>query len=545
MSGTAEENPAIQDVVRDPDLPCIVPGETSEASMARYSEQMVAMIPQVPGLTIPAPATDRIDELQVLCAAVASWAGDLKQEVAEDRRTRSILTERANGVQAERDAARQKYELSVSPHPALGELMEAMDARIQSAKTDAAPLREHTSQIMSEWQNSNIQWRTSLNKVQRVNSVCLSTLVDKQTEDLKALRETYCLITTPEEPTARDLVECLVLQNSIADHRAEEAEKRVQERDEELRQAQDELRRAREELAHTRADGKKQSRALEEELRRVRNDVVQREEETGRWIRNDEKMADFVREIARLREELLTKDAKMRELEKTLRERPEEIQPGQIESAQKEFHDVEQRFALVESSDLSDISLPSFSPVLVETLRKTLDTEFELMKQLQSVQRATPDTTMSEARELTTKYTPSASPDRPPAEFQTPEGQATAMETDTPTTTLPQLEQSRQEKEAADTQIRELATQLELAQLQLEKVRTRTKADLEVAFADLDTVQVQLDEEHERNSKQQERVRALEKEIRAMRRQALLRPSSSGVPPGQASSGVPSGSSQH
>ncbi|KAL2612242.1 hypothetical protein R1flu_023934 [Riccia fluitans] len=128
-------------------------------------------------------------------------------------------------------------------------------------------------------------------------------------------------------------------------------------------------------------------------------------------------MADFVREIARLREELLTKDAKMRELEKTLRERPEEIQPGQTESAQKEFHDLEQRFALVESPDLSDISLPSFSPVLVETLRKTLDTEFELMKQLQSVQWATPGTTMSAARELTTKYTPPASPERPPAEF--------------------------------------------------------------------------------------------------------------------------------
>ncbi|KAL2607675.1 hypothetical protein R1flu_026248 [Riccia fluitans] len=143
---------------------------------------------------------------------------------------------------------------------------------------------------------------------------------------LEGTLETYYLITTPEEPTA--LVECLVLQNSIADHRAEEAEKRVQERYEELRQVQDELCQAREELAQTRADGKKQSRALEEELRRVRNDVVQWEEETNRWIRNDEKMADFVREIARLREELLTKDAKMRELEKTLRERPEEIQPG-------------------------------------------------------------------------------------------------------------------------------------------------------------------------------------------------------------------------
>ncbi|KAL2613817.1 hypothetical protein R1flu_025509 [Riccia fluitans] len=389
---------------------------------------------QVPGLTIPAPATDRIDELQVLCTAVASWPGDLKQEVAGDRRTRSILTERANGAQAERDAARQKYKLSVSPHPC------------QGGQADGR---------------------------------------------LKALRETYCLITTPKEPTARDLVECLVLQNSIADHRAEEAEKRVHERDEELRQL---------------------------------------------------RMSSA-------------------ELERNSPGAAEEIQPGQIESAQKEFHDVEQRFALVESPDLSDISLPSFSPVLVETLRKTLDTEFELMKQLQSVQRAIPGATTSEARELTTKYTPPASPDRPPAEFQTPEGQATAMETDTPTTTLekerlegrvrestqldlvqPQLEQSRQEKEAADTQIRELATQLELAQLQLEKVRT--KADLEAAFADLDTVQAQLDEEHERNSKLQERVRALEKEIRAMRRQALLRPSLSVVPPGQASSGVPSGSSR-
>ncbi|KAL2652941.1 hypothetical protein R1flu_021069 [Riccia fluitans] len=149
MSGTAEEDQAVRDVVRDPDLPCIVPGETSEASMARYSEQMVAVvkhwtmekadgrtdaltnvrpsvvtlakfflnqIPQVPRLTIPAPATDRINELQVLCAAVASWTGDLKQEVAEDWRTRSVLTERANGAQAERDSARQKYELSMSPH---------------------------------------------------------------------------------------------------------------------------------------------------------------------------------------------------------------------------------------------------------------------------------------------------------------------------------------------------------------------------------------------------------------------------------------------
>ncbi|KAL2628723.1 hypothetical protein R1flu_013409 [Riccia fluitans] len=522
MSGTVKEDQAFRDVVRDPDLPCIVPGETSEASMARYSEQMVAVvkhwtmekadgktdaltsvipsvvmlakfflnqIPQVPGLTIPAPATDRIDELQVLCAAMASWAGDLKQEVAEDRRIRSILTERANGAQAERDAARQKYELSVSPHPALGELMEAMDARIQSAKKDAARLREHTSQIMSEWQNSNIQWRTSLNKVQ--------VKVDKQTEDLKALRETYCLITTPEEPTARDLVECLVLQNSIADHRAEEAEREYRSGTKSSVKLKDELRRAREELAQNRADGEKQSGALEEELRRVRNDVVQREEETGRWIRNDEKMADFVREIARLRDKLLTKDAKMRELEKTLRERPEEIQPGQIESAQKEFHDVEQRFALVESPDLSDISLPSFSPVLVETLRKTLDTKFELMKQLQSMQRATPGKGET-GRPGAGVIHPAGS--SPAATRAVPAGEGGGGHTDT-------------------------GAGYSAGTCPAAVGEVRTKADLEAAYADLDTVQAQLDEEHERNSKLQERVRALEKEIRAMRRQALLRPS--------------------
>ncbi|KAL2623016.1 hypothetical protein R1flu_003221 [Riccia fluitans] len=167
--------------------------------MARYSEQLVAMvkhwtmkkadgrsdavtsvrpsvvtlakfflnqIPQVPGLTIHTPAIDRIDELQVLWAAVASWAGELKQEVAEDRWTCSILTERANGAQAERDLARQKYELSVSPHPVLAELMEEMDAQVKSAKTDAACAREHASNVMDEWQNSNQVWRSSLDSVQ-------------------------------------------------------------------------------------------------------------------------------------------------------------------------------------------------------------------------------------------------------------------------------------------------------------------------------------------------------------------------------------------
>ncbi|KAL2634642.1 hypothetical protein R1flu_006121 [Riccia fluitans] len=156
-------------------------------------------------------------------------------------------------------------------------------------------------------------------------------------------------------------------------------------------------------------------------------------------------MAEFVREIARLREELLAKDAKLRDLQKSLQEQPGEVRSEQLESARKEFHDVEQRFALVESLDLSDTFLPSFSLVLVETLRKTLDAEFDLMRQLQS------------------------------------------------------LEQSQQEKEATDKQVQELATQLERAQFQLEKVRK--KANLKAAFADLDTVQSQLDEEHERNSK--------------------------------------------
>ncbi|KAL2642877.1 hypothetical protein R1flu_010464 [Riccia fluitans] len=188
------------------------------------------MIPQVPGLTIHAPATDRIDELQVLYAAVASWVGELKQEVAKDRWDPQCF-DRAG-----------------------------------------------------KW----LRWTA---------------------------RGTIChLLTTPEEPTARDLVECLVLQNNITVIWVEEAEKRVQERDERLRQAQDDLRQTTEELAKVRTDWEEQTRALQEELHKVRNDVVQWEEETGRWIRNEEKMAEFVREIARLREELLAKDAKLRDL---------------------------------------------------------------------------------------------------------------------------------------------------------------------------------------------------------------------------------------
>ncbi|KAL2636169.1 hypothetical protein R1flu_007648 [Riccia fluitans] len=308
-------------------------------SVVTLAKFFLNQIPQVQELTIHAPAIDRIDKIQVLYAAVASWAGELKQEVAEDRRTHSILTERVNGAQAERDLVRQKYELSVSPHPALAELMEAMDTRVKSAKTDAARAREHASNVMDEWRNFNQVWRSSLDSMQ--------AKVDKKRDNLKALRARYHLLTTPEEPTARDLVKCLVMQNSITDIRAEEAEKRVQERDERLRQAQDDLRQTKEEL----------------------------------------------------REELLAKDAKLRDLQKTLREQSGEVQSEQLESARKEFHDVEQRFALVESPDLSDTSLPSFLPVLVETVRNTLDAEFDLMRQLQSVQLATPGATTSATRE--------------------------------------------------------------------------------------------------------------------------------------------------
>ncbi|KAL2652741.1 hypothetical protein R1flu_020869 [Riccia fluitans] len=97
---------------------------------------------------------------------MASWAGELKQEVAEDQWSRSVLLERANGAQAERDLARQRYELSVSSHPTLAELMEAMDARVQSAKTNATHARKNASKIMEEWRISNHTWRASLDNVQ-------------------------------------------------------------------------------------------------------------------------------------------------------------------------------------------------------------------------------------------------------------------------------------------------------------------------------------------------------------------------------------------
>ncbi|KAL2652740.1 hypothetical protein R1flu_020868 [Riccia fluitans] len=63
------------------------------------------------------------------------------------------------------------------------------------------------------------------------------------------------------------------------------------------------------------------------------------------------------------------------------------------------------------------------------------------------------------------------------------------------------LEKSQQEKEAVDKQLWEVAIQLECAQRELEKVRT--KVDLKAAFADLDAISQQLDEEHERNNKLQ------------------------------------------
>ncbi|KAL2644657.1 hypothetical protein R1flu_012244 [Riccia fluitans] len=521
-------------------------------SVVTLAKFFLGQISQVPRLMIHAPATDRINKLQVLCMAVASWAGELKQEVAEDRWTRSELLKQANGAQAERDLARQRYELSVSSHPTLAKLMKAMDTWVQSAKTDAMHARENASKIMEEWRTSQNMWQASLDNVQG--------LVDKQIKDLKALRTKYHLLTTPEEPTARDLVECLVLQNGITEIQADQAEKKVHKRDEGLRKAQDELRQAKDELAKAQAEWETHVRALEHELYKVRSDVIQRDEEAAQWRRNDGMIAEFVRQVTDLREQLLAKDAKIKGLQWTLREQPEEVQrptlQQQLEMARHEFQEVEQRFALIESSDLCSDATPTFSPVLIETLCKNLDAEFDLMKQLQLVQLATTGATTLATREKTPEATTPASSENHPAEFQTPEGQATAMEIDTSTSTLverhqldrlradlvlsqqeleatrqekerlegwvwklsaqlgqvqPQLEKSRQEKEAADKQLWEVATQLECAQRELKKVRTQ--ADLKAAFADLDAVSLQLDEEHERNDKLQAQVQALVKEI--------------------------------
>ncbi|KAL2624338.1 hypothetical protein R1flu_008583 [Riccia fluitans] len=129
-------------------------------------------------------------------------------------------------------------------------------------------------------------------------------------------------------------------------------------RDEELKSRQEELQQAQAqthmaELEKAKEEWKEKARELEKEIYEVRDDVVKREEEVARWKRSEEQIAAFVREVTDLQGELLAKDARVRELQQTLRERPEETQPQQLESARKEFHDVEQRFALVESSDLS------------------------------------------------------------------------------------------------------------------------------------------------------------------------------------------------
>ncbi|KAL2649756.1 hypothetical protein R1flu_017884 [Riccia fluitans] len=104
----------------------------------------------------------------VLCATVASWAGELKKEVAEDRWTRSELLERANGAQAERDLARKRYEFSLLIHPTLAKLMEAMDTWVQSTKTNATHAHENATKIMEEWRISQTSLRASLDNVQEI-----------------------------------------------------------------------------------------------------------------------------------------------------------------------------------------------------------------------------------------------------------------------------------------------------------------------------------------------------------------------------------------
>ncbi|KAL2623516.1 hypothetical protein R1flu_003721 [Riccia fluitans] len=178
---TLEEERAAREVLQDPGLPLVAPRETSEPSMAWYTEQTVALIknwvqekadtgevvsvrpsiltlsrlflqqvPQVPGLTIPASVEDVIPEFQLLCAAVASWAGDLHREIGEDRRTRATLTEKANRRQAELDALRQQYDLPVQLHPTGAELMDAMDKRTQFAQQETALMEETKNQQIAE-----------------------------------------------------------------------------------------------------------------------------------------------------------------------------------------------------------------------------------------------------------------------------------------------------------------------------------------------------------------------------------------------------------
>ncbi|KAL2607832.1 hypothetical protein R1flu_026405 [Riccia fluitans] len=252
MSGTVEEDQAVRDVVKDPALPCIVPGEPSEASMAQFSEQM---IPQVPGLTIHAPAVDRIDELQVLCAAVASWAGELKQEVFEDRRTRGELLERANGAQAERDLAERKYELSVSPHPTLAELMDAMDHRVHHVKNDTATAQEARDKAWAEAKRVKEDLQRAVENHQQI--------MELKGAELRELRREHDLLTTPESPRATDLVQTLVETLRCAQGRVDGLQRQVEEKDKELE-------RLKAELEKTNTDWQQKARDLEAEIYQVR-----------------------------------------------------------------------------------------------------------------------------------------------------------------------------------------------------------------------------------------------------------------------------------
>ncbi|KAL2641496.1 hypothetical protein R1flu_009083 [Riccia fluitans] len=117
---TLEMNRATVEVLEDPGLPTTAPDPPS----ARIHRTGVG------GGLIP--------EFQLLCAAVASWAGDLHREVCEDHRTRAALTERANGRQAELDGLRQQYALTnLQLHPTSTELVEAMNRRVQFAQAEA------------------------------------------------------------------------------------------------------------------------------------------------------------------------------------------------------------------------------------------------------------------------------------------------------------------------------------------------------------------------------------------------------------------------
>ncbi|KAL2631462.1 hypothetical protein R1flu_016148 [Riccia fluitans] len=98
----------------------------------------------------------------------------------------------------------------------------------------------------------------------------------------------------------------------------------------------------------------------------------------------------------------------------------------------KEFHDVKQRFALVESPDLIQTSTSTFLPVLVETLLKTLDSEFDLLRQFHLVQLLSPGTTISTDQEENLETTTPLYPDIQLVVFRPQEEASVARETDIP-----------------------------------------------------------------------------------------------------------------